>query len=572
MFITRYFTLFLLTITYALQLNAQSGILSSQVGYDTNEVKKIFIRSDQAHFIKEKTAFKIVNIQNGKTFKGQVKKWGSKWNATWWIADFSKLKKEGSYQLLLQNAKGQSLSSDTFKIGDHILWKNSYNVIAHDLLDQRAREARVGKGWRDCGSDLQEFSSHAVTIDGLGDILENSDKVLSKEEHEYLRNQLVRGCDFLAYLQDKAKEIKLGDGAVIHEDRQDHVVTGNVAKAAKMFAKSSRLLRGYNDSKSKEYEMRAKKAFQWIHQNGPVVNEEEQLFYASVHGAPKGAVPPAKQWMTRDLVTMISAAIELYDLGNTEYKALAINYADKVMARQVSKQDNEDGLYGHFYTYSDYSQFGGVKFTEKANIHCGAHSKDGRMYNKGGHYPHYILPFIKMIEEWGSDAKAKEWRSTVSNFAYGYFIPACGQSPFMILPSGFYKDQGLLYFGSWYHGHNNIYSFAATLALVFEKFFKDDQFRSIAVGNIQWIAGLNCGLKEKDSPGYLSYSMISGIGNRYRGSWTNIAGSICNGFSASPQFKITEPSLAKDLPVYFDDEDYIAHTFPFLSALIRFQK
>ena len=63
----------------------------------------------------------------------------------------------------------------------------------------------------------------------------------------------------------------------------------------------------------------------------------------------------------------------------------------------------------------DYSSFSGVRFSEKANIHCGAWSKDGRIYNKG-----------------------------------------------------------LLYFGSWYHGHNNIYAFAASLALEFDRLFQGD--------------------------------------------------------------------------------------------------
>jgi hypothetical protein len=65
--------------------------------------------------------------------------------------------------------------------------------------------------------------------------------------------------------------------------------------------------------------------------------------------------------------------------------------------------------------------------------------------------------------------------------------------------------------------------------------------------------------------------MISGIGNRTVESWTNIPGTIINGFSASKQFKIYPPSLEKDLPVYLDDEGYIAHSLPYLAALARFR-
>jgi hypothetical protein len=63
--------------------------------------------------------------------------------------------------------------------------------------------------------------------------------------------------------------------------------------------------------------------------------------------------------------------------------------------------------------------------------------------------------------------------------------------------------------------------------------------------------------------------MISGVGKRYRGSWTKIAGSICNGFSASRQFQVEPPRVISDRPTYFDDEAYIAHSLPFLGALAR---
>jgi len=268
---------------------------------------------------------------------------------------------------------------------------------------------------------------------------------------------------------------------------------------------------------------------------------------------------------------MCYAAMEIYKAGDHAYKDKAIQLAQQVVRRQVPQDENEGGFYGHFYTYDDYSEYDNSRFTEKANIHCGAWSREGRIYNKGGHYPHYLIPILEMIKIWPSHPDADLWHQSLHDFAYGYFIPVSKESPFLILPSGYYQDEGLLYFSCWYHGHNNMYGFAASLALEFQKYFEDDRFTEIAIGNIQWIAGLNYGLNQQGSDDYHSSSMIAGIGSRTVESWTNIPGTIINGFSASKQFKISPPSLEMDLPVYLDDEGYIAHSLPYLVALARFR-
>ena len=77
----------------------------------------------------------------------------------------------------------------------------------------------------------QEFSSHAVAVDSLCDLLEHGAARTTPDDEARLRLEVLRGCGYLAYLQDKAQALGLGDGAVVHEDRQQDVVTGNVAKA-----------------------------------------------------------------------------------------------------------------------------------------------------------------------------------------------------------------------------------------------------------------------------------------------------------------------------------------------------
>lgn len=545
-------------------VSGQTGILSSQIGYDRGDLIRVIVRNDKPDFLSEDARFSVIDS------KGKLKPWGNKWNSNWWVTEITDIQEPGKYKVIVED-KNQILTSDTIEVGENILLSKCFHTIAFDNLKTRSEQARTGKGWKDCGSDLQEFSSHVVAVDALCDVLEIGVGFTTPEERRLLLEQILIGSEYLTHLQDKAKSLGLGDGCVIHEDRQTDVVTGNVEKAAMIFARVSRLIRITNAELSNEFLERSKRAFIWIEKNGPIVNQEEQLFFPLIHGAPSGALPPNDQWMTRDLVMMLRASVELFRAGENGYKKKAINYAKIIIDRQVPESDSEGGLFGHFYTYEDYTPFGGIRFTEKADIHCGAWSKEGRIYNKGGHYPHYLIPMLEMLKLWPDHKDAPIWKQCLQNFAYGYFIPACNQSPFLILPAGYYQNEGLLYFGSWYHGHNKIYAFAASLALEFQKFFKDDQFRAIAVGNIQWIAGLNTGLKDDDTSKYLPVSMIAGKGGRYSGSWTGIPGSICNGFSAGKQFSVTPASAENDMPVYFNDEDYIAHTVPYLAALTRFK-
>lgn len=551
-----------------LPLPAQTGILSSQVGYDQEDDTRVLICNEKPDFLSVNAVFSLTDLKGREIFEGKIKSWGQKWGRYWWVADFSDLRQPGKYRVFVKDDNVR-LTSDTIEIGNDLLWDKCFHTMAFENLNTRADQARTGKGWKDCGSDLQEFSSHVVAIDALCDVLEIGFNIITPGEKKLLVAQIIRGSDYLAHLQDKADSLGFGDGSVIHEDRQTDVVTGNVAKAAMIFARVSRLIRQSDEVLASDYLKRAEKAFTWIEVNGPVVNQEEQIFFPHVHGAPLGSIPPKDQWMTRDLVMMLRASVELFRAGENGYKKKALKYAERIIKRQVQKSESENGLYGHFYTYEDYTPFQDIRFTEKANIHCGAWSKEGRIYNKGGHYPHYLIPMLDMIKIWPEHKDVQEWKKCVQNFAYGYFLPACRQSPFLILPSGYYNNEGLLYFSSWYHGHNKIYALAASLAMEFQKFFNDDQFRTIAVGNIQWIAGLNVGLKDEETSKFLPVSMISGIGTRYSGSWTEIPGSICNGFSAGKQFRIAPASAENDVPVYFNDEDYIAHTIPYLAALVR---
>ncbi|MCK5465598.1 MAG: hypothetical protein KAI95_21365, partial [Bacteroidales bacterium] len=150
---------------------AQNGILSSQIGYELGLPTRVLIRSNQTDYLSNQAIFEVVNLNNEPVINGQVEKWGKKWENYWWIADLSQLKHQGSYIVKIKNEDHVLLTSDTIEAGRNLLWKNCFETIAYDFLPSRSEQARTGKGWRDCGSDLQEFSSHMVAVDALCDIL-----------------------------------------------------------------------------------------------------------------------------------------------------------------------------------------------------------------------------------------------------------------------------------------------------------------------------------------------------------------------------------------------------------------
>ena len=200
----------------------------------------------------------------------------------------------------------------------------------------------------------------------------------------------------------------------------------------------------------------------------------------------------------------------------------------------------------------------------------------------GGHFPHYILPLIKMYSEWHDHPQAATWFRAIDDFAYGYFLPACAANPFYLLPLGYFQGQGLLSFAGLWHGMNGAYGLAAALAVELANFFKDNSFFEIAVGNLQWIAGLNAGVTKDslfasviysaDIPEHAAVpcSLIHGVGTNFAGSWLNLRGAICNGFSVGDQFKFDEAATKdNDGPHAFTDEDWITHSGGWLSGIAR---
>ncbi|GCE27285.1 hypothetical protein KDA_27690 [Dictyobacter alpinus] len=543
-----------------------TGLLYSQIGYDLKDPMRALIRSTNPAYVPEGALFEIIDNTTGRVvLQKKVSYWGELWRSTWWELDFSELDCAGEYLICVKVGTDELCKSEPIKVARNLLWDETIQTVALEQLEERARLARNQRGWKDCGSEWRELNSHATCVIGLCDLMNTGFHWLSAPDVERLARQLMVGCDYIASCQDKAERIGLPKGAIIHEiPNHMLVIPGDVAQSVVALTRTSRLISEIDPERSDAYLQRATMAFEYLLHTQPAGPEG---FSHLNHGAPANFQVP-DEWMTRDLLMMIWGGVELWASGILQYKDAVIQMAQQVLQRQVPAERPEGDFYGHFYTFEH------CDFTEKANIH---HHVG---HDTGGTFPSYLVGLIEMTKRWYDHPDVSRWREAIKNFAYGYFLPACSQNPFYLLPEGYFKDQGLLVFCGPWHGINTSIAFASTLATKLEAFTGDRAFRNIAVGNIQWIAGLHAGITQQSfdgctfwrdeiEPGVaLPYSQIYGIGTRYTGCWAEIKGSIPNGFSVNPQFKLAvEPTREADGPWLFTDEDWIPHSAGWVSAL-----
>ncbi len=489
--------------------------------------------------------------------------YGEVWDRVWYSFDFSKVDRAGTYGIVVEFDDGENIQNDPnmpLDIGDNLLWHRSWYSVSLEQLDVRRSTAYSPEGgFRDCGSPLQEVSSHLVMLDSLCDLL--CCDMTSQRYQDKIISHIICGADYVCKCRDKAEELGLGKGAVVHEIRENlNVSSGNCARLAVVFSRIYTLINNTNPKKAEIYLDAAIATFDWIVKNGPIVYTDDTDNLRITHGATGEYKTPPNQFMTRDVLSLCEAALCFTEIGRVEYRQTAYHFAKIALGRQVARDNSEGDFYGHFYSYD------GVDFTEKANLHCGAWSVPYKNYNQGAHMPYWILPLIKIAKD-KSAGISIECDRAVRNFCYGFLLPTTAKTPFGIIPAGYYKGQGLCFFSGWYHGHSKIYGFITKLAIILGEYLSDKRLLDLATDNIQWITGLNSGLKEQSSSSYTSKSLIVGVGSSYHTDWNNLRGTVINGYDANSQFSIHPVEIEKDLPSNLDDEGGIHHSSGFLSGL-----
>lgn len=549
-----------------------TGLLVSQIGYDLRAPMRALWRGA----LPAGAMFRIRD-ENGQTIlEKPLAFWGKCWGSDWWIADFSDLTRAGTFTLTIEGDGFPTAACPPFSVGEYHLWHSTVKAVAIEQFERRAALARFGNGWKDCGSDWREAGSHTGALIGLLDLLNIGFEWLGREDSLRLARQIMHGCDYLVLCQQRAADLGWPPGSVVHElPNHPVLIPQDQGQFVVALAKASRYIYELDRARGMDYLNRAAAAYEFLtRQCQPAALPH---FSAKLHGAPEsyfprppGEGPGVREtgFMTADLLMMVWGAVELAKSGRPEYLEEAVRRAGQILSRQVRPEAPEGEFYGHFYAFDDHL------FTEKAFTHHHVGHDTSLMFN------HYIVALLDLCDLLPEHPEEPRWRQAARDFAYGYFLPACQKNPFYLLPQGYYAGQGLLSFCGPWHGFNVCYGYAAAQAIRFEIAFGDPAFRPIAVGNLQWICGLNAGLTSDSFEGSvmwreqlpegqaIPFSFIHGIGRNSVKTWSQLPGSIGSGLCTNRQFHMeVEPAIENDIPCRYSDEDWIPHAGGFLSGL-----
>lgn len=555
-----------------------AGMLFSQVGYETGFPVRIIIRLPAAELLGESTICRLISKENDTGHQTVCRYWGEIWKSHWWVAEFNDIE-EGEWFVQIIS-EGDCVFSDMgLIVKKNVLWDSTINWSSVDMLERRRHFTGVGAGWQDAGTLWVESPAQSAMIILLEELLEIKKDSFEVGFLERIYTQIMVGCDYLVMTQEKAEELGFPKGAMSHDIKghEKDILPHDAMKALIALAKAAHLLPEKFETKKHKYADSAQQAFHWLTKTAKPMGSYGYM--KMQRGLSADAEIPKNEWPTRDLLSMCRASLEMIKQGITGTEELAFDYARKVIMRQIPADKTVGGFYGHFY------EFDSMEHAEPSWTHGIVPSDKGVEFgtDMGGIYPNYLMPIVELMKKYPDHADAKMWKQSLTDFTYGYLIPACEKNPFYIVPQGIFGDEGPVWFCGTFHGTNAIYGYTAALAFELAVLLNEPKLKNIAYGNLQWLAGLNAGITKEnvklgcvvfsaDIPegAALPVSMICHIGKRWAGTWFQTRGVICNGFSTGEQFKYdVEPKKENDGPFSLTDEDWIPHSAAWLTGLLR---
>lgn len=488
--------------------------------------------------------FEVIDVEhdNAVVFHGEtLPYWGKKWGVHFWTMDLSDLREEGQYRIAIP---GIGIHSNKFQIQNGLFLNQTLSKTSVDQLEARVRDKM---GWQDCGSDMRGLEGNAVQLIGLVDVFAAFEPQLDSNLCNRLLNHIHHGAAYLIACQRE-------DGSFVNEyymarDRYNWTLAMLAIIA---------LSRSFEVASEVTYLMAAKLGWDWCLGNTqysePVLHEEIEETRKIFDKFEPWYPPPGLR--TRDKLLLIWAGTELYkNTNDLRYKEAAIVYANEVCNRlqHLDYSEFQHGIYGNFYAWP-----GDITF-QRAWEHA------GWGYNCGSILPDEISGLINLVAMFPQAREWLEWRYSLRQYAYGYLKQVSQLTPFGIYPLGNFEGE-IRFFGPSWHGFNGMYARVAHNSMKLAQLFEDPEFERIALQNMQWIIGLNAG-RLTENRRYQGISFICNVGENNFTPWTNIPGSIANGFCANPQFKLARLDDVLDLPKYISTEDWIVHTGMWLSGL-----
>lgn len=268
---------------------------------------------------------------------------------------------------------------------------------------------------------------------------------------------------------DTASIIGKKDDRVVNTDPASDVIQFNFVYAEALLAD---ILQHREDDYSQDCLSAAKKCFAWCIENDIADN-------------------------INDYGALVRSALQLYVTTNQEeYRDLAIEYADKIMALQIDKIEHSP-VYGFFKVTAS-----------KNNFRMGGWKGD--------------LPFNSlclMTEILPEHQNAKKWKSAISNYIDGYLKVITGRNVFGFVPFGIFNDEkpvGNRKIGDYWYRYfvpvreleegqgesfwrvkaffagtnSNTISVAIGLARA-ARILRDPSLKDLAQDQIDWLFGLN---------------------------------------------------------------------------------
>jgi hypothetical protein len=555
-------------------METATGILTSQVGYEAgDEVVVLFRSPDEKTFAGHAARLHSPGgggAQGGGAQSGGAALPGPVPLGTHWGSHYARLAlgrlAPGEYRVQVAGH-----TSDPFDVGDNILWQSTFHLSAIDQLERRARFAESKLGWMDAGMPWFECNAHASMLLALADVLAHADARLTPEQRQRLIAQAVNGADYLCLLQDEAARRGKPAGSLSHQVPrfEEEAIPADASKSAAAWAALALTLPDSLAQKKTDYHRRAIAALRYVLAT-PCDNQIG--FNRKQRGLPETYTPPQHQPLTRDLLMSARAATLLAQGGWSEGEHLTADLLRRVLSRQATPAEKIHGFHGHFFEFDDRHH------AEPA----WAHQIMGRPLgvDAGASHGYDVLPLLDAARAFPNHPDAPRWLDSLRSFAEAFLIPACSANPFSLVPHLLHREHGLIHFAGPWHGMNCIYGQAATTLFRLHREMNLPT-RPHAVGNLQWLCGLNAGITTANvaychlfsadiPPGRaLPASLIYGVGRRTAGGWLTLRGSVCNGFSVGEQFKFdTDVSPTSDGPFSLSDEDWIPHAAGLVSALV----
>jgi hypothetical protein len=500
------------------------SVLVSQVGYRPEDPKVVVLQGMSGDEPPPSAALTRAK-DGGVVAECPVVPTGELWGSAFWTVDFTAIATPGHYVVRLQGGE----ASDEFLIEDDILLRQTLVPTSVDTLETRVR----GKlGWQDCAFDGRGLESHAIVVLGLVDVLAQVAH-LDEATHERLRDQLAHGAEYLVACQRD-------DGSFMNEYyiARDRTTWTLGALACVALARAAELL------SSGALLDRAKAAWQWCTANpSAATNRSDLESTRRIFGQYPPWSPPDEP-RARDLLLLVRAATELYrNTNDLTYADAAIRLAGTLSEDyQFLEPSAHHGLYGDFRAWPS------------THLHQRAWEHVGWDFNCGTVLPDDVSGVVTLVELLPDHPDLPTWRALLHRYAYGYLLPACALNPFGIYPLGDCEGE-IRFFGPTWHGFNGMYAQVARTCMLMARHFGDQRFEQVAQQNLQWIAGAH------------GVSWIAGIGARSVAVWSGIPGSIGNGFSATPQFRLRHLDDHEDAPAFETREDWLVHNGSWLSGL-----